>query len=214
MFETAAEREAATNFLIAFVGATCAVFTLANADERRVAIEALRMAEYTRASLELQAATDPLTTTTHYPQNYVFLDQHVIELPSGIDPSFLSALPDQLRREVIVEQFRVLGVDVRNRPVPVEATAATTVTAAAANATSATANTVASQPATSAAAAAAASAEINPEFLAALPPQIQQELLTQQRIEQQARMAAAAAASTNANQPTGSTNGKLSLWGL
>jgi E3 ubiquitin-protein ligase HUWE1 len=33
--------------------------------------------------------------------------------------------------------------------------------------------------------------EINPEFLAALPPQIQEELLTQQRIEQQARAASA-----------------------
>ena len=41
------------------------------------------------------------------------------------------------------------------------------------------------------AANAAANVEINPEFLAALPPQIQEELLTQQRIEQQARAAAA-----------------------
>ena len=40
--------------------------------------------------------------------------------------------------------------------------------------------------------------EINPEFLAALPPQIQEELLTQQRIEQQARAASANAAATGA----------------
>jgi hypothetical protein len=44
----------------------------------------------------------------------------------------------------------------------------------------------------SASGTAVANVEINPEFLAALPPQIQEELLTQQRIEQQARAAAAA----------------------
>lgn len=40
-------------------------------------------------------------------------------------------------------------------------------------------------------------AEVNPEFLAALPPSIQEEVLAQQRLEQQ-RLAAAAA---NPNDP-------------
>lgn len=116
-FATPEEREAATQFLINFVGATCTVFTLASTNERRIAIEALRMADHVRASLELQAATAD-EQQTHYPSNYVFLDGHVVEIPSGIDPSFLSALPDSLRREVIVEQLRILGIDIRNRPIP------------------------------------------------------------------------------------------------
>ena len=120
-FTTQAEREAATSFLINFVGATCSIFTIATLDERRIAIEALRMAEHQRASLELQAATADETNTV-YPQNYVFLDGHVVEIPPGIDPSFLSALPDSLRREVIMEQLRILGIDIRNRPIPPSAT--------------------------------------------------------------------------------------------
>ena len=120
-FTTQAEREAATSFLINFVGATCSIFTIATLDERRIAIEALRMAEHQRASLELQAATADETNTV-YPQNYVFLDGHVVEIPPGIDPSFLSALPDSLRREVIMEQLRILGIDIRNRPIPASAT--------------------------------------------------------------------------------------------
>ena len=47
--------------------------------------------------------------------------------------------------------------------------------------------------------------EINPEFLAALPPQIQEELLTQQRIEQQARAAAEAAAAAGQGGAAGAT---------
>jgi len=39
--------------------------------------------------------------------------------------------------------------------------------------------------------------EVNPEFLAALPPNIQEEVLTQQRLEEQRRAAAAA----NPNDP-------------
>lgn len=104
-----------------------------------------------------------------------------------------------------MEQLRNQGIDIRNRPIPasaVPAAGAGTTSAAATNAAGATAaNTTAS-----AAAAAASNAEINPEFLAALPPQIQEELLAQQRIEQQARAAAvqnaAAAAGNNAADST------------
>ena len=102
-FATAAEHE----FYMNFVGATCSVFTITSADEGRVAARALRMAEHQRAALEFQAATANESTT--YPQNYVLLDGHCVELPSGIDPSFLGALPDSLRKEVIMEQLRVQG---------------------------------------------------------------------------------------------------------
>lgn len=98
----------------------------------------------------------------------------VVELPSGIDPSFLSALPDNLRREVVLEQLRILGIDLRNRQTtePAATAAATGGEATGATAgTSGTANT-----ATAAAAAAASAIQINPEFLAALPPQIQEEV--------------------------------------
>ena len=159
------------------------------------------MADHHRASLELQAATADNTNTV-YPQNYVFLDGHVVEVPPGIDPSFLSALPDSLRREVIMEQLRILGIDIRNRPVPVTTTSSAntnTTSSSAAPETASSADTPAPPvvvPSTASAAAASvssASVEINPEFLAALPPQIQEELLTQQRLEQQARAAASAA---------------------
>jgi hypothetical protein len=196
-FATVAEREAATNFLINFVGASCSVFTIATADESRIAIEALRMADHHRGSLELQAATANEQTT--YPQNYVFLDGHVAEIPSGIDPSFLSALPDLLRREVIMEQLRIQGIDIRNRPLPpTTAAAAAASTAPNAQQPSGTTNAVLSETASSVAPGTSSTVEINPEFLAALPPQIQEELLTQQRIEQQARAASANAAATGA----------------
>lgn len=205
-FTTPEDREAATQFLINFVGATCTVFTLANTNERRIAIEALRMSDHVRASLELQAATAD-ESAMNYPQNYVFLDGHVVEIPTGIDPSFLSALPDSLRREVIVEQLRIQGIDIRNRPIPESAapttTATTTPAAAAATSTAAATTSNSTQPA----ATSSSSIEINPEFLAALPPQIQQELLTQQRIEQQARAAAETAAAATTATTSGTAPG-------
>ncbi len=180
-FTTQAEREAATNYLINFVGATCSVFTIATADERRIAVEALRMADHNRASLELQAATEN-ETAIQYPANFIFLDGHVVEMPSGIDPSFLSALPDSLRREVLMEQLRIQGIDIRNRPIPANSAAAEAPRFASRSRTNAS-----SDPSSANAnntTAAAPSMDINPEFLAALPQQIQDELLAQQRLEQ------------------------------
>lgn len=85
-FATPAEREAATNFLINFVGATTSVFSVTSPEESRIAQEALRMAEQQRGALELQAAAENPATT--YPQNYVLLDGHVVELPAGKDDFF------------------------------------------------------------------------------------------------------------------------------
>lgn len=85
-------------------------------------------------------------------------------IPDGIDPSFLAALPEEMRAEVIAEHLRIQRMQERTR----------------------LQQQVAVQNEQQAV------AEVNPEFLAALPPSIQEEVLAQQRLEQQ-RLAAAAA---------------------
>ncbi|TRY66469.1 hypothetical protein DNTS_005364 [Danionella cerebrum] len=85
-----------------------------------------------------------------------------ISLPEGVDPSFLAALPEDIRREVLQNQ---LGIRPPSRP-PV-ASALTTASAVLAGGPGVT--------------------EVSPEFLAALPPAIQEEVLAQQRAEQQRR---------------------------
>lgn len=84
-----------------------------------------------------------------------------LEVPEGIDASFLAALPPEMREEVIAEHMRQQRIRQRaTQPPPV----------------------VASE-------AAAPIAEVNPEFLAALPLNIQEEVLAQQRLEQQRQAA-------------------------
>lgn len=85
-------------------------------------------------------------------------------VPDGIDPSFLAALPEEMRAEVIAEHLRIQRMQERTR----------------------LQQQVAVQNEQQAV------AEVNPEFLAALPLSIQEEVLAQQRLEQQ-RLAAAAA---------------------
>lgn len=84
------------------------------------------------------------------------------EIPEGVDPSFLEALPPEMRREVL-EQHRLLRLQQRISM-----------------------TTTADQ------AIAGSSSEVSPEFLAALPPALQEEVLTQQRLEQQRQAAARA----------------------
>lgn len=74
-----------------------------------------------------------------------------ISLPEGVDPSFLAALPEDIRREVLQNQ---LGI----RP-PIRPPAATSLPASAAP--------VLGGPGVT---------EVSPEFLAALPPAIQEEV--------------------------------------
>ncbi|KAM6144115.1 E3 ubiquitin-protein ligase HUWE1 isoform 2-T2 [Erethizon dorsatum] len=83
-----------------------------------------------------------------------------ISLPEGVDPSFLAALPDDIRREVLQNQ---LGIRPPTRSTP---------------STNSSATTVVGNPGVT---------EVSPEFLAALPPAIQEEVLAQQRAEQQRR---------------------------
>ncbi|XP_031335949.1 E3 ubiquitin-protein ligase HUWE1-like isoform X2 [Photinus pyralis] len=85
------------------------------------------------------------------------------DIPEGVDPSFLEALPLEMRREVL-EQYRMLHSQ-HNRP-------------------------SSSGTAVDETAGASSSSEVNPEFLAALPPALQEEVLTQQRLEQQRHAAA------------------------
>ncbi|XP_056278229.1 E3 ubiquitin-protein ligase HUWE1 isoform X8 [Pseudoliparis swirei] len=85
-----------------------------------------------------------------------------ISLPEGVDPSFLAALPEDIRREVLQNQ---LGIRPPSRP-----PAATTMPS--------TTAPVQGGPGVT---------EVSPEFLAALPPAIQEEVLAQQRAEQQRR---------------------------
>ncbi|XP_063792487.1 E3 ubiquitin-protein ligase HUWE1 isoform X9 [Pseudophryne corroboree] len=84
-----------------------------------------------------------------------------INLPEGVDPSFLAALPEDIRREVLQNQ---LGIRPPARAPP-------------------TAAPVIPPPVVSSAGV----TEVSPEFLAALPPAIQEEVLAQQRAEQQRR---------------------------
>ncbi|KAM9855812.1 E3 ubiquitin-protein ligase HUWE1 isoform 2-T2 [Aulostomus maculatus] len=85
-----------------------------------------------------------------------------ISLPEGVDPSFLAALPEDIRREVLQNQ---LGIRPPSRP------------PAATSLPSTTAPVLGGPGVT----------EVSPEFLAALPPAIQEEVLAQQRAEQQRR---------------------------
>ncbi|CAG2109884.1 unnamed protein product, partial [Medioppia subpectinata] len=84
------------------------------------------------------------------------------EVPEGVDPSFLAALPENIRQEVIAEHLRLQRLQQQGTA---QTTAPTTQASS-----SATTNTF---------------TEVNPEFLAALPPNIQEEVLAQQRAEQQ-----------------------------
>nr|DBA21602.1 TPA: hypothetical protein GDO54_018212 [Pyxicephalus adspersus] len=84
-----------------------------------------------------------------------------INLPEGVDPSFLAALPEDIRREVLQNQ---LGIRPPARAPP-------------------TAVPVIPPPVVGS----AGITEVSPEFLAALPPAIQEEVLAQQRAEQQRR---------------------------
>ncbi|KAL1492672.1 hypothetical protein ABEB36_010896 [Hypothenemus hampei] len=91
------------------------------------------------------------------------------EIPEGVDPSFLEALPPEMRREVL-EQHRILCLQQRLAARAAEAVATTGETS---NSTE-------------------GPQEVSPEFLAALPPALQEEVLTQQRLEQQRQAAARA----------------------
>lgn len=84
--------------------------------------------------------------------NYFFLSLG-ISLPEGVDPSFLAALPDDIRREVLQNQ---LGIRPPTRTAP---------------STNSSTPAVVGNPGVT---------EVSPEFLAALPPAIQEEVCEQE----------------------------------
>ena len=88
------------------------------------------------------------------------------EVPEGVDPSFLAALPESIRQEVIAEQLRLQRLNQQR-----------------ASANSGPSSSSLNQP--QAGSSTSTFNEVNPEFLAALPPNIQEEVLAQQRAEQQ-----------------------------
>eukprot|EP00794_Sanderia_malayensis_P006098 gene6098-6802_t len=83
------------------------------------------------------------------------------DIPEGVDPSFLAALPDTIREEVLRDH---LGT--RSRPQPQQ------------------------QSGSQSQRPEGTLTDVSPEFLAALPPEVQEEVLEQQRLER-ARMQAA-----------------------
>ena len=70
-----------------------------------------------------------------------------VQIPEGVDPSFLEALPEAIRREVIAEQLAL-----RRTPAP------------------------SSGPSTSSGGENSGTLNVSPEFLAALPPEVQDEV--------------------------------------
>ena len=68
------------------------------------------------------------------------------DLPEGVDPSFLAALPENIRQEVIAEQMRLQRLQQRAQQQQQQS------------------------------AETPGAMEVNPEFLAALPPNIQEEV--------------------------------------
>ncbi|XP_022080949.1 E3 ubiquitin-protein ligase HUWE1-like [Acanthaster planci] len=126
-----------------------------------------------------------------------------IKLPEGVDPSFLAALPESIRQEVLREH---LGIRHSQPPASF---------ASSSSAGAGTSGSTLTVPTSSSAASAAAAAtttldpnssisQVNPEFLAALPLHIQEEVLAQERAEQQRLLASqqsATAAAAAASEP-------------
>lgn len=97
-------------------------------------------------------------------------------ISAGVDPSFLAAIPPEMRREVL-EQHRLLNFQQRLARASQTQSTSSAVPAADQNAE--------------------LPVEVNSEFLAALPPALQEEVLNQQRLEQQRQ----AASTANPNEP-------------
>ncbi|XP_055882443.1 E3 ubiquitin-protein ligase HUWE1-like isoform X4 [Biomphalaria glabrata] len=119
--------------------------------------------------------TGATTTSTSGLQSQGISDQ---EIPEGVDPSFLAALPEHIRQEVISEQLRLQRIRRRAQEQ--------------AHQSASISDTGAGE--------GGSAMEVNAEFLAALPPAIQEEVLAQQRAEQ-ARLAALQQNAANPDLP-------------
>jgi len=91
----------------------------------------------------------------------------------GVDPSFLEALPESIRREVIAEQLRLARIQSQVRENNAAALASTTTVASSVPTTSAAGTSSQAEVATG---GSGSLADVSAEFLAALPPAIQEEV--------------------------------------
>lgn len=110
----------------------------------------------------LQSTPIPTTMVTNNEPG-TSSNQGAEEIPDGVDPSFLEALPLDMRQEVL-EQHRILRLQQR----------------------------IAARTENNESNPGSVATEVSPEFLAALPPSLQEEVLSQQRLEQQRQAAAQA----------------------
>lgn len=137
-------------------------------------------------------------------------------LPCGVDAAFLAALPDDMREEVLRDHDRQMRQQARAAvppaaPAAAAAPAATTVADAAApaapvdgaaSAAPATAAEAAPAPATTGPLASAPGVEpLDPDFLSALPAELQAEIIEQHERAVRAALATAAAAAAPAAPP-------------
>lgn len=130
-----------------------------------------------------QAPPPPPTSSETQSSN---TEQYMI--PDGVDPSFLAALPEDIRQEVLAEQWRLVRNETANAARQSAAGTATSRAPASADQPS-----VSSGP---------AFPEVNAEFLDALPDEVREEVLAQQRAEQQRQ----AAVNANPDQPVDPAN--------
>lgn len=117
-----------------------------------------------------------------------------IEIPEGVDPAFLAALPEDIRQEVIrdhLRQQRAQRINQAQQQAAVAAAAVQSTTESAAS-TSDVANQLST---TGSAVHETVDEVLDQEFLAALPPELQEEVLAQheQRLAQRNRATAIAA---------------------
>jgi E3 ubiquitin-protein ligase HUWE1 len=116
----------------------------------------------TAATGEASGTLSSLTSTSTEIDESIRCILGDLVVPEGIDPSFLAALPSDMREEVIAEHLRLQRLRQRTQQTAAAQQESVNVL------------------------------EVSPEFLAALPPNIQEEVLAEQRIEQQRQAAAAA----------------------
>lgn len=135
-------------------------------------------AQITQPAEPTEQSTDPPNTDQQPPPPHSEPANPESDIPDGVDPSFLAALPEDIRQEVLAEQWRIRRMERANRQ----------------GSTAQPNQQAAEQASTS---SGATFPEVNPEFLAALPAEVQEEVLAQQRAERERQ----AAQNSNPDQP-------------
>lgn len=140
--------------------------------------DASRMTDESSIPSQQQTPQQPQASSTGAQNAEGEIGNQESEIPDGVDPSFLAALPEDIRQEVLAEQWRLRRMERANSQ----------------------AGTASNQQQSNEQASTSSGTtfpEVNPEFLAALPAEVQEEVLAQQRAEQQRQ----AALNSNPDQP-------------